>query len=161
MATIKQRIDNVTENVTDGKVEISSAITDKGVTTSSNATFSTMANNIRAIETGAKDGIITERITSIDSFEKFPTYSFFNGVIVINTTNTFYSLRGENIDMNCLTNDVVGTDISVNGMYFIYDTNNNIATDVQAVLLSRVNGLFKLTQPFPLTNNDIQYIIIG
>ena len=29
MATIKQRIDNVTENVTDGKVEISSAITEK------------------------------------------------------------------------------------------------------------------------------------
>ena len=53
MATIKQRIDNVTENVTDGKQDIASAITDKGVTTSSSATFSTMANNIRAIEAGA------------------------------------------------------------------------------------------------------------
>lgn len=64
MATIKERIDNVTENVTDGKTEISSAITDKGVTTSSNATFSTMANNIRAIESGAKDRIQNEADSS-------------------------------------------------------------------------------------------------
>ena len=53
MATIKQRIDGVTENVTDGKQDIASAITDKGVSTSSSATFSTMADNIRAIEAGA------------------------------------------------------------------------------------------------------------
>lgn len=64
MATIKERIDNVTENVTDGKVEISSAITEKGVSTSNNATFSTMANNIRAIETGAKDRIQNEADSS-------------------------------------------------------------------------------------------------
>ena len=53
MATIKERIDGVTENVTDGKQDIASAITDKGVSTSSSATFSTMADNIRAIEAGA------------------------------------------------------------------------------------------------------------
>lgn len=64
MATIKERIDGVTENVTDGKVKISSAITDKGVNTSSNATFSTMANNIRAIEVGAKDRIQNEADSS-------------------------------------------------------------------------------------------------
>ena len=57
MATIKERIDGVTENVTDGKQDIASAITDKGVSTSSSATFSTMADNIRAIEAGAKDRI--------------------------------------------------------------------------------------------------------
>ena len=57
MATIKERIDGVTENVTDGKQDIASAITDKGVSTSSSATFSTMAENIRAIEAGAKNMI--------------------------------------------------------------------------------------------------------
>ena len=57
MATIKERIDNVTENVTDGKQNIASAITEKGVETTSSATFSVMANNIRAIEAGAKDRI--------------------------------------------------------------------------------------------------------
>ena len=57
MATIKQRIDNVTENVTDGKQDIASAITEKGVETTSSATFATMADNIRAIESGAKNMI--------------------------------------------------------------------------------------------------------
>ena len=64
MATIKQRIDSITENVTDGKQDIASAITDKGVSTSSSATFSTMANNIRAIEAGAKDRIQNEADSS-------------------------------------------------------------------------------------------------
>ena len=49
MATIKQRIDTVTDNVTDGKTNIASAITDKGVDTISSATFSLMAENISKI----------------------------------------------------------------------------------------------------------------
>ena len=57
MATIKERIDGVTENVTDGKQDIASAITEKGVETTSSATFATMADNIRAIESGAKNMI--------------------------------------------------------------------------------------------------------
>lgn len=52
MATIKERIDGVTEDVTQGKTVIASAITEKGVDTSSSATFSTMADNIRNIESG-------------------------------------------------------------------------------------------------------------
>lgn len=50
MATIKQRIDNVTENVTDGKQDIASAITEKGVSSSSGDTFTIMANKIRTIQ---------------------------------------------------------------------------------------------------------------
>ena len=63
MATIKQRIDNVTENVTDGKQDIALAITDKGVSTSSSVTFSTMADNIRAIETPPRDRIVNSANT--------------------------------------------------------------------------------------------------
>lgn len=161
MATIKQRIDGVTENVTDGKTVIASAITEKGVETTSNATFSTMADNIKAINTIPSDSIITERITSTDRFADFPTNLNFNGVIVINTTDTPYYVKGENIEMYCRENEVSGTDINMNGMYFVLDINDNVVTDIQAVVLSRVNGLFKLTQPFPLTNNDVHYIIIG
>lgn len=43
MATIKQRIEGVTENVTDGKVDITGAIANKGVSTSSSSTFSNIA----------------------------------------------------------------------------------------------------------------------
>lgn len=49
MATIKQRIDGVTKNVTDGKAEIASAITDMGVDTDSDATFSVMAEHIKML----------------------------------------------------------------------------------------------------------------
>lgn len=40
------------QSVSDGKRQIAGAITDKGVSTSSTASFSTMANNIRQIQTG-------------------------------------------------------------------------------------------------------------
>ena len=46
MATIKERIDNVTENVTDGKTDIASAITELGVSASSDETFNSLANKI-------------------------------------------------------------------------------------------------------------------
>lgn len=50
MATIKQRIDGVTEDVTQGKTEIASAITEKGVDSSSGDTFTIMASKIRTIQ---------------------------------------------------------------------------------------------------------------
>ena len=49
MATIKQRIEDVTENVTDGKTDIAGAINNKnanGVSVSTTDTFSSMANAI-------------------------------------------------------------------------------------------------------------------
>ena len=81
MATIKQRIDNVTENVTDGKQDIASAITEKGVDTNSNATFATMTNNIRAIETGEKDRIY-------DSNKKISVIAKESGVTIGHSGNT-------------------------------------------------------------------------
>ena len=49
MATIKQRIDNVTDDVTQGKTDIANAITEKGVPTSSGDSFHVMAENIKLI----------------------------------------------------------------------------------------------------------------
>ena len=55
---VDNEIDNINDNinqlfqsVSDGKQEIAEAITDKGVTTSANASFDTMASNIRQIST--------------------------------------------------------------------------------------------------------------
>lgn len=45
------RVDDLFQSVSDGKEEIAEAITDKGVATSANDSFSTMANNIRKIDT--------------------------------------------------------------------------------------------------------------
>lgn len=51
VATLQTSVDECFQSVSDGKTLIANAITGKGVTTSSSATFATMANNIGKIET--------------------------------------------------------------------------------------------------------------
>lgn len=48
--TVLSEIDNLKTSVANGKAQIASAISDKGVSTGANADFGTMANNIRAIQ---------------------------------------------------------------------------------------------------------------
>ena len=52
MATIKQRIDTVTDNVIGGKSDIASAITDIGVPATSAETFNSLANKIKQTQDG-------------------------------------------------------------------------------------------------------------
>lgn len=76
MATIKQRIEGVTENVTDGKLEIATAINSKDakdVNASNTATFVTMANAINKIN--------VEQVTP-------PTVSFNNSTLTMTLTNS-------------------------------------------------------------------------
>ena len=49
---ISDALTTLGESVADGKASIASAITNKGVTTSSTASFNDMANNIEQIESG-------------------------------------------------------------------------------------------------------------
>lgn len=76
MATITQRIEGVTENVTDGKLEIATAINSKNakdVNVSNTATFITMANAINKIN--------VEQVTP-------PTVSFNNSTLTMTLTNS-------------------------------------------------------------------------
>lgn len=54
--TVLSEIDNLKTSVANGKAQIASAISDKGVSTGAGADFGTMANNIRAIQTGYLGG---------------------------------------------------------------------------------------------------------
>ena len=54
---LSDEISSLKSSVSNGKSLIASAITDKGVSTASNATFQTMANNISKIETNIYSGI--------------------------------------------------------------------------------------------------------
>lgn len=51
---VQGAIDDLFQSVSDGKSLIAEAITDKGISTSSSASFATMASNIRNISTGIK-----------------------------------------------------------------------------------------------------------
>lgn len=52
ISKLNGNMDNLFQSVSNGKAQIAGAITDKGVTTSANDSFSTMATNIRAISSG-------------------------------------------------------------------------------------------------------------
>ena len=52
ISKLNGNMDNLFQSVSSGKSQIAGAITDKGVTTSASDSFSTMATNIRAIQSG-------------------------------------------------------------------------------------------------------------
>lgn len=60
---VQDAIDEVFQSVSDGKVLLAEAITDKGVPTSATDNFSTMANNIRNISGGG--GVTSELIYTL------------------------------------------------------------------------------------------------
>lgn len=53
IATLNNTTNNLFTSVSNGKSQVASAITDKGVSTASDASFATMANNIRNIQTNS------------------------------------------------------------------------------------------------------------
>lgn len=56
ISTLNGNVNNLFQSVSNGKSQIAEAITDKGVSTSANDSFSTMASNIRAIPSGSGGG---------------------------------------------------------------------------------------------------------
>ena len=56
-AFVQQELEDVKKSVSDGKTAVANAITAKGVTTATDATFDTMAANIGAIESGGGIGL--------------------------------------------------------------------------------------------------------
>lgn len=53
-AYVDSKYNELFQSVSNGKITVANAITDKGVATATNATFATMASNIALIETGIK-----------------------------------------------------------------------------------------------------------
>ena len=88
---IKGELDKVFQSVSDGKEKIASAITDKGVTTDKDATFDTMADNIKKIETD--DTGITPVLTG----EAFYTQPFFNYSSFEVLTGTLLGIKEEQL----------------------------------------------------------------
>lgn len=65
--TLKSAVDELFTSVSNGKALVASAITDKGIVTSNDATFETMASNIAAIESGG--GSIETCTVTITAYE--------------------------------------------------------------------------------------------
>ena len=125
---LKGAINEVFQNVSNGKQLIATAITDKGVTTSSDSTFQTMANNIKNISSA---NINVEGFTTYTLFEtdeNIPdTWIGTNGGkgLVLSSDdflNTFYdNLVTTNNDYGTVTKTALGKDESQTYTIYEYD----------------------------------------
>ena len=81
IAKLKKEIKKLGESVGDGKKEIATAITDKGVATTSTLSFKQMADNIRLINSGGSSGndVILELASKLPDLP----YPFYGGGAVI------------------------------------------------------------------------------
>lgn len=66
---ITEKMNQVFRSVSDGKSKVASAITDKGVTTEADATFSVMAENISKIKKGLEYDVIGVKIVDFETDE--------------------------------------------------------------------------------------------
>ena len=66
---MKEDISGLTESVKQGKALVASAITDKNVPTSADATFQTMADNVRQIPSGGGGYDLIENEQKFEAFE--------------------------------------------------------------------------------------------
>ena len=97
------QLNEVKTSVSNGKSLIASAITDKGVSTASSATFQTMANNIRSI-----NSIAAINLNSVDG--KLFDYGVATVPVIDKGSNTIYT---------------AGTSLSADRGYIIYNINGS------------------------------------
>ena len=90
--TIVGAINELFQNVSSGKELIATAITDKGVTTSSDDTFQTMADNINSISTSNEIDLPSWYIDKVIDAYEVPTYEY--GATASTTNNCIYLIGG-------------------------------------------------------------------
>ena len=103
------------QNVSNGKQLIATAITDKGVTTSSDDTFQVMADNIRRIVTETISNYsITNNLTNCTSNNNSITITEGQSYTATIASNTGYELssvtvimNGEDITSSCYSNGII------------------------------------------------------
>lgn len=106
---VQDAIDEVFQSVSDGKVLLADAITDKGVPTSATDTFTTMATNISNIPSGGSS--LDDMLTAL-GFTKIEhaTYTVVHGTITNNSgtqINGYANMNMLRIDVNANVKRVV------------------------------------------------------
>lgn len=171
--TVQQAIDQLFTSVSNGKNLIASAITDKGVSTSGNDSFQTMANNILNINTPTIITNINPVYTNLyycnqflgDFSKGLPDYFYFGtagiGNITLHTNSTSYSgmICGGQITIFSKT----GTGISyiygsnINGQNYAFQGNFYMAINEEGNMINYTNAPYISYQ----SNTNQQFIAIA
>jgi predicted phosphodiesterase len=127
---LKGAINEVFQNVSNGKQLIATAITDKGINTSSDDTFQTMATNIGKINGIGNAFTVTNNLTHATNSNTKTTIEEYNSYKATITAKNGYKLNSVNITMG-------GTDITntcyANGEIHIEDVIGHLVITVVAV----------------------------
>ena len=136
-------IASLKSSVSNGKSLIASAITDKGVSTASNATFQTMADNIESIKTGVEvNGV--EHTASIDSSSD-----------AIEVGDFIHSEKLFNSPISC---NIAGTSqcsVTMTDQWIVLATNDTSdgRYTMRLYLINKTNGTLNSSSPAYLTYN--------
>ena len=138
---IDTKLNQVFQSVSNGKQLLASAITDKGIKTSNDATFQVMANNIKNLSALPKDSI---RYGNILSTKINPRAAVFK----IRFKAFFYANKGRNYIIKSndtetsMTNSTIAADD--NGISEIKYTleNLNVGVDNEIVIKSNTNDIY-------------------
>lgn len=159
-------VNELKTSVSNGKSLIASAITDKGVSTASDATFQTMANNIRSI-----NSLSTINLNSVDG--KLFDYGVATIPVIDRAANTIYTAGTSlSADRDYIIYNITGSGYS--NVYLSANTNNHTLLMRMSRIVFR-NGLLFFEQVFSesvgvggnrnlgftMTNNDIYSIIFN
>lgn len=135
VSAVKSAIDELGESVAEGKALIASAITDKGVTTDSEATFETMASNIGNIETNA----LPESVTYSGSMQCYGQNGYGSVTARTNSSRSYPTLGYKKATITT-SGSVTNASIVIKG-----DSSGNFS----------VNGATLSNQEFDISNDSI------
>lgn len=112
VSAVKSAIDELGESVAEGKALIASAITNKGVTTASNATFETMASNINGIS--SSNDIQIKQRTGYSYYGSQGNVSCSNIIIPNNGWKTIIGSNNDYVQYNSVYDADTGTRLVLN-----------------------------------------------